>query len=76
MVLNPVRIIMLIGSNGAVFGKNAAPQWGTAAIKTLFRFTVAPSAMVAVVTINKQLLLPGDYNVRTGGCTGTLSVKP
>lgn len=76
MVLNPIRIIMLIGGNGAVFGKTAAPQWGTAAIKTMFKFTVGPSTMVAVVTINKQLLLPGDYSVRLGGCTGTLSVKP
>ncbi len=72
--LFPFHFMLLIGDSRTNFTREDMPEWGTEAIKTLFRLRLGKRIMVALVFVD-PLIAADDYDITAGDCCGILKVK-
>lgn len=71
----PLKAIVIKGDAGTSLTKDTAIDWGTDAVKTLFKVPLGKSTLLAVVRVKPSLIKKGDtYEVTVDDCAANLTV--
>jgi hypothetical protein len=74
-IFEPLKAIVIKGDAGTSLTKDTAIDWGTEAVKTLFKVPLGKTTLLAVVRVKPSLIKRGDtYEVTVDDCAAHLTV--